>query len=236
MIRNKLQSFDPGYVFTYKEVTTDSAQKEAVIKALNRMVNSGVLCKLAQGKYYKPEKSVFGILEPEQAQIVKDLLEKDGKPIAYLTGLSIYNVLGLTSQVSNTIQIGKNDVRNKFKRGKYTISFIRQKNVITKQNIPLLQILDSLRYIKLIPDCTIEDACKCLLVIVKDLSENQQQLLVKLALKYPPFTRALLGALIDEFDNDGLSDALFETLNPITVYEIPGSASVFTTANKWNIK
>jgi len=38
---------------------------------------------------------------------VKDLLEDDGKLVGYLTGYSVYNQLGLSTQVNNTMQIGK---------------------------------------------------------------------------------------------------------------------------------
>lgn len=44
-----------GYVFTYSGFATEVNQKEAVIKALNRMVASGRIAKLSKGKYYKPE-------------------------------------------------------------------------------------------------------------------------------------------------------------------------------------
>gem|GEM_PF-5525192 len=40
-----------GYVFTYADFTTEVNQKEAVIKSLNRMVNSGKIAKLSKGKY-----------------------------------------------------------------------------------------------------------------------------------------------------------------------------------------
>jgi len=143
-----IDRFPKGYVFTYADFTTEVSQKEAVIKALNRMVAAGKIAKLSKGKYYKPENTPFGNLQPDQLQIVKDLLEENGKTIGYLTGYSIYNSLGLTTQLSNTIQIGKNVVRPAFKRGQYTISFIKQNNIITKENIPLLQILDAIRYIK----------------------------------------------------------------------------------------
>lgn len=112
-----------GYVFTYVDFITEVNKKEAIIKALNRMVVSGKIAKLSKGKYYKPENTPFGNLQPNQSQVVKDLLEENGKIIGYLTGYSIYNQLGLTTQVSNTIQIGRNQIRPNFNREHYTISF-----------------------------------------------------------------------------------------------------------------
>ena len=126
-----------GYVFTYADFITEVNQTEAIIKALNRMAASGKIAKLAKGKFYKPEITTFGNLQPNLYQIVKDLLEENGKITGYLTGYSIYNQLGLTTQVSNTIQIGKNEIRPSFQRERYTISFIRQKNTITKKISPL---------------------------------------------------------------------------------------------------
>ncbi len=63
------------YVFTYEDFTTEVNLKEAVIKALNRMVVSGKIKKL----------------------------DKDGKIQGYLRGYSVYNGLDLTTQVSDTI-------------------------------------------------------------------------------------------------------------------------------------
>ena len=134
-IANSIDRLPKGYVFTSADFMGEVKSKEAVIKALNRMVLSGKINKLSKGKYFKPEKTTFGELAPPQYQIVKDLLEDDGKVIGYLTGYSVYNQLGLTTQVSNLIQIGKNEIRPAFKRGRYKISFIRQRNTITKDNI-----------------------------------------------------------------------------------------------------
>jgi hypothetical protein len=224
-----------GYVFTYADFIAEVNKKEAVIKALNRMVKAGKIAKLSKGKYYKPEDTPFGMLQPNQAQVVKDLLEEDGKTVGYLTGFSIYNNLGLTTQVSNIIQIGKNQIRPNFKRERYFISFIRQKNTITKENIPLLQILDSIRYIKKIPDATIEASCKRLLSIIKNLSEKDKGTMVRLALKYPPVTKALLGALLEELKESSLIDPLYKSINPITKYKLKGAGNLLRAAGKWNI-
>jgi len=234
-ITNKIERLPKGYVFTYADFTTEVDKKEAIIKALNRMVASGRLVKLSRGKYYKPETTPFGTLLPNQAQVVKDLLEENRKISGYLTGYSIYNQLGLTTQVSNTIQIGKNETRPSFKRERYTIDFIRQKNTITKENIPLLQILDAIRYIRKIPDSTPETVCKRFLAILQGLPEKDKKTLVRLALKYPPATRALLGALLDQLQLMELSESLLKSLNPITKYKLPGASKVLAFTQKWNI-
>ncbi|MEX0720602.1 MAG: DUF6088 family protein [Balneolaceae bacterium] len=225
-----------GYVFTYEDFYEEVKKKEAIIKALNRMADSGKIAKLSKGKYYKPEKTSFGELQPNQYQVVKDLMEEAGNVTGYLTGYSIYNELGLTTQVSNTIQIGKNAVRPKLKRGKYTIRFVRQKNTITKENIPLLQILDSIRYIKKIPDTTIEKSTNRLKNIVGNLSEEDKQSIVRLAKKSPPSTRALLGAILEELKHKKYTEKLRSSLNPITTYNLPGVSEVLSVAENWNIK
>lgn len=224
-----------GYVFTYADFDTEVTRKEAVIKALNRMAISGKITKLSKGKYYKPENTPFGHLQPNQAQVVKDLLEENGKITGYLTGYSIYNQLGLTTQISNTIQIGKNQVRPGFKRERYTISFVKQKNTITKENIPLLQILDAIRYIKKIPDSSIENSCRRFLAIIKKLLAKDINTLVRLALKYSPATRALLGALLEQLQQKNVTEPIFKSLNPITKYKLPGASKVLLTTEKWNI-
>lgn len=224
-----------GYVFTYADFITVVNQKEAVIKSLNRMVASGKIAKLSKGKYYKPENTPFGNLLPNQTQVVKDLLEDNGKISGYLTGYSIFNQLGLTTQVSNTIQIGKNQIRPNFKRERYTIAFVKQKNTITKENIPLLQLLDAIRYIKKIPDASIETSCKRFLAIIKKFTDKEIKTLVRLALKYPPATRALLGAFLEELQQDRTTEALFKSLNPITKYKLTGADKTLSKTEKWYI-
>lgn len=224
-----------GYVFTYADFITEVHKTEAVIKALNRMATSGKIKKLSKGRFYKPEQTPFGELKPPQEQIVKDLLEEGGKTIGYLTGYSIYNQLQLTTQVSNLIQIGRNQVRPKFKRGSYTISFVKQKNRITKENIPFLQVLDAMRYIKKIPDARIAFSCKRFLAILKEYEEKELNIIIRLSLKYPPSTRALLGALLDTLGREDFTDTLYKSLNPVTKYKLSGAHEVLPTTEKWKI-
>jgi hypothetical protein len=235
-IRNKVNRLPKGYVFTYGEFSQEVSSKEAIIKTLNRMVASGNLSKLGKGRYYKAEKTPFGSLEPPQVQVVKDLLEENGTSVGYLTGLSTYHVLGLSTQLGHTLQIGRNDMRPPLQRGQYTIAFIKQKNTITKENIPLLRLLDAIRYIKQIPDTTLSASCKRLKVLLKTLGEKEIESLVYLARKYPPATRALLGALLQEIQADAKLTSLKKSLNPITVYKIGFSTGALQHAQDWNIQ
>ena len=235
-IAETINRLPKGYVFTYADFVKDASRKEAIIKALNRMAASGKIAKLSKGKFYKPENTSFGTLPPNQQQMVKDLLESNGKLSGYLTGYSVYNQLGLTTQISNSIQIGKNEVRPSFKRDRYTISFVKQKNIITKDNIPLLQILDAIRYIKKIPDSNPSSACKRFLIIIKGLSEKDKTTLVRLALKYPPAARALLGAMLEASGKKSLTGPLYTSLNHFSIYKLPGVNKILPGAEKWNIR
>lgn len=235
IISFKIDRFPKGYVFTYEDFNIDVNKKEAAIKALNRMAASGKICKLSKGKFYKPEVTPFGVLQPSQKQIVKDLLESDNKIIGYLTGYGLFNELGLTTQVSNTIQVGRNTFRPELKRGKYTIRFILQKNIITKDNISLLQLLDALRYIKKIPDTTISKSIQRLKLLIFSNSDDDIGNMVRLSMKYPPSTRALLGAILDEAGKTTFLDPIRYSLNPISTFRLADTSSVLPTSSSWNI-
>jgi len=83
IVTDKVNKIPEGYVFTYSDIIDDTNKAEAVIKSLNRMVASNKLKKISKGRFYKPEKTPFGELEPSEYQIAKDLLEKDNKIIGY---------------------------------------------------------------------------------------------------------------------------------------------------------
>jgi hypothetical protein len=230
----KIDRLPRGYVFTYNNFCANVKKKEAIIKALNRMVASGKIAKLSKGKFYKQEITPFGELQPSQKQVVKDLLEKDGKTIGYLTGLSIYNELGLSTQVSNVIQIGRSNYSPELKRGKYIVRFVRQKNMITQDNIKHLQLLDTLRFIKTIPDSGLEHVLsRCKTLIIDSDSEHVRSM-VRLAKKYPPSTRALLGSILDDLGLADIAEPLRASLNPVTTYRLFNVTELLPTTKDWN--
>ena len=235
IVINKINRFKSGYVFTYYVFDIPVNNIGALKMALNRLVSSGKIIRLSKGLFYKPEITEFGALKPPEYQVVKDLLEADNKIIGYLTGVSTFNKLGLTMQVSNTIQIGTNIDRKPRKRGKFNIRFIRQKNTITKDIIYFLKILDSIRFIKRIPDSDVTISYIRIRTLIKNLSENEKKMIAKLALKYNPGTRALTGVILDQVTESKITDKLLNSLNPVSVfpYNIIGDTTL--DKEKWRI-
>ena len=121
-IRQRIENFESDYVFTYQDLNLSPERSERVIKILNRLVAEGIIAKISKGRFYKPKKSVFGMLKPKLEEVVKDFLEKDGEVIGYMTGYLAFNRLGLTTQVPNIIQIGTNVRKNKTVRGNFLTS------------------------------------------------------------------------------------------------------------------
>jgi len=236
IVINRINRFKAGYVFTYSDFDVPVDKVEALKKTLSRLVESGKIIRLSKGQFYKPEITEFGNLRPQEYQVVKDLLEEDNRVIGYLTGVSAFNKLGLTTQVSNTIQIGTNISKTSRRRGKYSIRFILQKNTITKDNINLLQILDSIRFIKRIPDSDISGSCEKLILQMKNLSDSDLLVIVKLALKYNPGTRALAGAIIDKVSNYDITGQLLDSLNPVSVFPFSISEKILDDKLKWRIE
>ena len=234
-IKNIIDKYELGYVFTVTDFPMAVENPKTVSKTLNHFVATGYLRKLSKGRFYKPQMSRFGELPPDTYQIVKDLIHKDGKLIGYITGYSAFNDFALSTQVPAILEIGMRKEKKAVVRGIYRIHFIRQENTITKENIPLLRLLDCLRFFKNIPDTTPDNACQRLIYLIGKLDEQEISRIKKLALKYTPQAIALLGAILEIIKPQEDTSLLFKKLNQITVYKLGISDKILTTQKKWNI-
>jgi hypothetical protein len=79
-------------------------------------------------------------------------------------------------------------------------------------------------------------SCKRLLSILGELKEDEIKTSVRLAQKYPPSTRTLLSALLEELQQNLFIDSLLKTINPITKYKLKGESKALTTSENWNIE
>jgi len=235
-IKNTIANFDYGFVFTPADFPIDQRKQATVNRILNNMVVSGQIRRISKGRFYKPKITEFGELPPDNYQLVKDLLEKNGKVIGYLTGYTAFNELGLTTQVPFALQIGVANEKKAIKRKFYRIHFIKQHNEITKGNIYLLQLLDCLRFFKNIPDSMPDETCRRLLLLLKKLDKQRREEIKKLSLKYTPQATALLGAMLETLNPKENTIEMLNTLNPQTFYKLGISENILFNQKKWNIR
>lgn len=232
-VKEILDSTPPGKVLTIADFDVQPEQQPALVRALSRLVANGSIRKIAKGRYYKPKQTVFGTLKPPVTEVVKDLLERNGRLVGYMTGTAAFAQLGLTTQITSSVTIGTNKYRRPLKRGEYSISFIVQPNAITQENIPLLLILDALKLLREIPATPPDDCVRGVGRLVATLSEEDRERLATLAENYAPYVRALLGAVLDNLGAD--TYGLRATLNGVTTYKLPVTAQVLPTKSTWNI-
>ena len=236
IIEDEIRKIPNGQVFSYTDFAVEVKRKNTIVKTLNNLVVKGKISKLSKGKFYKPQVSEFGTLLPSSYQIVKDFIEKDGKLIGYLTGYSVYNDLLMTTQIANVIQIGTNQYRRALKRGNYKISFVLQSNKITRTNYRLLQILDTVRFVRSIPATTTNEACQRLILIFKELTPEELQKITKLALNYTDYVRSLCGAILEiNRADETLLAMLDKSLNGVSTYKLGVSENILPTKTKWRI-
>lgn len=223
-------------VFSLSDLGLTAETYERARVKLSRLVQQGVLKKVGKGRFYKPRQSIFGDLLPNVEELVSDYLIKNGETTGYLTGYAAWHRMGLTTQVPNIIEIGTNRRRNKLVRLHYTVKFVLQPNKITRENIPLLQILDAMKSIKQIPDTQPQITFERIMGMIKLLNERQVRQITKLAENYSPSTRALLGVILEMLNYDKESRTLHATLNPATTYKIGLAHSTLANLKNWNIE
>ena len=231
-VRNRINSFDSGILIKYSDLTDITENVLALSKALSRMVKENKLEKIEKGVFYKPKKSKFGRISPSINEVIKKELEKNGEMVGYITGINLYNKLGLTTQISNVIEIGINKRKASKEVMGTKVKFIQVNSKIDKSTVNLLQLLDAMKSIKKIPDSNVNENYKILKYKINELNKFEQEKIINLALDYSPFTRAILGMILEEISSIDLS-VLESSLNSFTKFNI--EIDNIKNRKRWNI-
>lgn len=234
-IRTRISEFPEGKTFGYSDLSIIKENYVAAAKALERMQKEGLIKKMSKGVFYKPKQTVFGELQPDYDELLRPYLFEDGKRIAYETGFSLYNRLGLTTQMAFRIRIASRDRRISVSKGALKVDTVKSYVDVTDSNYKLLELLDALKDLRRIPDAMPESSIVILTRKICELSDTQIAEMVKYALSYPPRVRALLGAILENTNRTIDTHKLKQTLNPLTKYNLGLNKSVLPTVNNWNI-
>ena len=192
----------------------------AIFKTLERMVKKGELKRAEKGLYYIPEKSIFGELPFSIKDFIQKYLYIGEKRIGYITGVNLFNKYGLTTQLSNTLEIATNTRKNPREYQGIKIKFIQNKAPIAEENIKYLEILDILKNLKNIPDSDIQENYTLMKEIILKLAYEEIIFLLDLAEKYyTAVVLALLGSMVEE-KNILRVKKIKESLNKTTTFKL----------------
>ena len=235
-IENTIKSIPSGQIFGYQELPAYAKSPGAVIKAISRLVADNRLERFSKGKFYVPKKGLLGFRKPSDSELIRSMLYKGGRLRGYVTGLSLYNQLGLTTQVPRTITVAYNGGRQEKEFGTIRIKTVVTRIPIKEKDVKLLQYLDALKDIKKILDSDVNLSLKIIRGYIFKLSDRERSRLVELALNYyNPQVRALLGLLFTDLKLS-VPSALACSLNPTTTYKLKLDSSMWPMAKEWNIQ
>ncbi len=139
------KNYDNGEPILLEEI--EYKNKEALRQEMKRLTDKGILVRAYGGVYYKSYKTIFnteGKMSIDK-YIDKKYLKKASIDNGYISGLSLANKYGFTTQVPSQIEITSNNASTKQRKleidGHVLIVYAPVVE-ITKDNISSLQFLD----------------------------------------------------------------------------------------------
>ena len=235
-IRTRIQKLPEGKTFGYADLGIAKEAYQTAAKALERLQTDGHIKKVSKGIFYKPEQTVFGELKPDYSEQLRPYLFENGRRVAYETGFSLYNRMGLTTQMAFRIKIASRGKRISINRGAVKADAVKSYTEVTEANYELLGFLDAIKDSKRIPDCPVSQAVKVLSGKIKTLTDKQVADLIKYALLYPPRVRALLGAMLEDLNVQLNISKLKQSLNPLSKIKLGLKKTDLPTIKNWNIE
>ena len=235
-ITERIDKMESGKTFSYKDLNVNKKEYSAISKTIERLIKKGKIKRISTGVFYKPKKTIFGELKPDEEKIIKPYLYKNGKRIAYITGLLLYNKMGLTTQIPKEISIASNKKRIYISKGNIKAKAVKSYVEVTEENYKLLELLDALKDFNKIPDLDKKSAIKILENKILKLNQKQIKELIEIALEYPPRVRAFLGAILENIGIKKGIKKLDESLNPFSKYKLNLTKDILPTIEKWNIE
>jgi len=203
----------------------------AVAKTLSRLTHEGVVRRVRKGVYYRPKTTRFGPTKPDLTEVFTDTLDRkdiDWKP----TGLSVWNSLGLTTQMPGVATFAV-DRRVRVK----SAGMVRVRIVPSLHSISTEEraALDALRALRFIPDTTPAETIHRLVDLCREKRLSFTHL-ARATFREPPRVRALLGLIGTLLHEDAATlTKLRRSLNRTTTFKL-GLAASFSETAGWGIR
>ena len=225
-----------GRIFGYEVFPQYRESPGAVVRAVNRGVETRRLERIEKGRFYKPRAGALGDVPVSDEERLRDALYRSRRRIGYVTGPALYNRLGLTTQMPKTIAIAVNRATQTKDLGTIRMKLLSRRAPISESTVPLLEILDILRDARNVPDANVERVIWEMTKRLMELTPAELKKLQRFALDYyNPATRALLGMLLTRCQRE-VSPTLKASLNPTTHFDLGIDPDQWPESRAWNIR
>ena len=126
--------------------------RQWLFKELKSLIEKGEIKRFTNGIYYIPKKMFYGHSYLDPRKVVERRFISNGVDIyGYISGVSLLNQVGLTTQVPNLIELVTNRETTRVRDinvGNQRVRARRARTTITMENVNVLQLLDLMTAIK----------------------------------------------------------------------------------------
>ena len=211
-------------ILNYRELEIIDAQKfyedkwksvpeTTFYKTFSRLDEIGDLKRIAKGVYCKPRKGRFGIVLPNEKNILDHYLGKERNK-GVLRGYRLYNKLGLTTQISKTIGIYSTEIVNNTK----SINEVKINKInitLNDQTIRLIELLEVLQNFRKIEDLNSYRFKSVMKDSIKSYTDHSLDQILQ-AINYKKSTIASLQVVLNHF---GVANGISKHLNSTSFYK-----------------
>lgn len=237
-VEQKVARMKPGQVITYRDFSDlPTSSPYSLPKIFQRLIEKGILVREKSGTFYKPRKTIFGNLRPSEEKFLEFMLIEKDRYCGYISGQDVFLKFKMSTQVPSITTIATEFPTKKTTIGNLRIRYVR--NLVPtfrKSDIEKLQLLDSIRFIKKALDASPDNITTRVFEIISMWETIPLRQLCNLAQNYPPATKVLLGAILENIKQPDLAASLKAKLNPSTSYQLGISESVLPNKKAWRIQ
>ena len=221
-----IESYQPNELIfaskLFRERLEGKVNEAAYYKTLERMCKAGKLVKAAKGTYYLPKKGRFGSVPLPEKEIIS-AFTKDGT--GTVIGYSLYNHLGLTTQIAKTTEILSSSLDSQKKTIQNIIIYYSSLE-FSKYVEQMVQALDVLQNVDHIQDLNLH----MLISYSKTIAENYDQLTFDEVIAKQKYSKSTIAFLQDILNYYGKENNLNKHLSSLSTYKYPRMEELYAAA------
>ena len=206
----------------YRERLEEKISEAAYYKVLERMCKAGELVNVARGTYHLPKKSGYGVVPLSEKDIVS-AFTTGGK--GTVVGYSLYNRLGLTTQVGKTVEVLSSALEGERK----TIRNVKVRRVnleYSDEHEKMIHALEILQNFDRIQDLNYPAFIRCAAGIAENYNEQALWDVLE-KVRYKKSTLAFLREILEHY---GKPNRIGRMLSGMSEYKHPRMEEIYAAA------